>query len=70
MGLGVKNMTRTYQTTIPNREEMRSIIRSAYDNGINFFDAAEAYGAHEVERLLGEATIGGRGCGEGLVLLS
>lgn len=55
IGLGVQNMTRTYQTTIPNRSEMHNIIRAAYDNGVTFFDAAEAYGAHEVERLLGEA---------------
>jgi aryl-alcohol dehydrogenase-like predicted oxidoreductase len=55
IGLGVQNMTRTYQTTIPNRAEMHNIIRAAYDNGVTFFDAAEAYGAHEVERLLGEA---------------
>ena len=34
---------------------MHNIIRAAYDNGVTFFDAAEAYGAHEVERLLGEA---------------
>jgi aryl-alcohol dehydrogenase-like predicted oxidoreductase len=50
-------MTRTYQTTIPNRAEMHNIIRAAYDNGVTFFDAAEAYGAHEVERLLGEAIL-------------
>lgn len=54
IGLGVQNMTRTYQTTIPRRPEMLAIIRAAYDNGVTFFDAAEAYGAHEVERLLGE----------------
>lgn len=55
VGLGVQNMTRTYQTTIPSRPEMQRIIRAAYDNGITFFDAAEAYGPHEVERVLGEA---------------
>lgn len=54
IGLGVQNMTRTYQTTIPTRAEMFKIIHAAYDNGVTFFDAAEAYGAHEVERLLGE----------------
>lgn len=54
IGLGVQNMTRTYQTTIPSRTEMLAIIRAAFDNGVTFFDAAEAYGAHEVERLLGE----------------
>lgn len=54
IGIGVQNMSRTYQTTIPTRSEMFSIIRTAYDNGVTFFDAAEAYGPHEVERILGE----------------
>lgn len=60
IGLGVQNMTRTYQTTIPSRPEMLKIIHAAYDGGVTFFDAAEAYGAHEVERLLGEAVAGFR----------
>ncbi len=54
VGLGVQNMTRTYQTTIPTRKEMLNIIHTAFDNGVTFFDAAEAYGPHEVERILGE----------------
>lgn len=54
MGLGVQNMSRTYQTTVPRRPEMINIIRTAFDHGITFFDAAEAYGPHEVERILGE----------------
>lgn len=54
VGLGVQNMSRTYQTTIPSRPEMLNIIRAAYDRGVTFFDAAEAYGPHEVERILGE----------------
>lgn len=54
IGLGVQNMSRTYQTTIPSRPEMHNIIRTAFDNGVTFFDAAEAYGPHEVERILGE----------------
>ncbi len=54
VGLGVQNMSRTYQTTIPNRAEMHNIIRTAFDHGITFYDAAEAYGPHEVERILGE----------------
>lgn len=58
--IGVQNMSRTYQTTIPTRTEMHRIIRNAYDNGVTFFDAAEAYGPHEVERILGEATVGFR----------
>jgi aryl-alcohol dehydrogenase-like predicted oxidoreductase len=54
IGIGVQNMSRTYQTTIPNRKQMHQIIHAAYDNGVTFFDAAEAYGVHEVERILGE----------------
>jgi len=55
VGLGVQNMTRRYETTVPDRPEMIHIIRTAFDRGITFYDAAEAYGPHEVERLLGEA---------------
>ena len=54
IGLGVQNMSRTYQTTVPSRPEMINIIRTAFDRGLTFFDAAEAYGPHEVERILGE----------------
>ncbi|MGX5849671.1 aldo/keto reductase [Mesorhizobium sp. PL10] len=54
LGIGVQNMSRTYQTTIPTRPEMINIIRTAFDRGVTFFDAAEAYGPHEVERILGE----------------
>ena len=54
MGLGVQNMSRTYQTTVPSRPEMLNIIRSAHERGVTFYDAAEAYGPHEVERILGE----------------
>ncbi|MGO8047054.1 aldo/keto reductase [Rhizobium johnstonii] len=54
VGLGVQNMSRTYQQTIPTRAEMHNIIRSAFDHGVTFYDAAEAYGPLEVERILGE----------------
>ena len=54
VGIGVQNMSRTYQTTIPTRPEMINIIRTAFDRGVTFYDAAEAYGPHEVERILGE----------------
>jgi len=54
VGLGVQNMSRTYQTTIPSRPEMVNIIQTAFDRGVTFYDAAEAYGPHEVERILGE----------------
>ncbi|MNK90534.1 L-glyceraldehyde 3-phosphate reductase [compost metagenome] len=55
IGIGVQNMSRNYQTTIPSRPEMHRIIQSAYDNGVTLFDAAEAYGPFEVEKILGEA---------------
>jgi aryl-alcohol dehydrogenase-like predicted oxidoreductase len=54
IGLGVQNMSRAYQTTIPTRSEMFNIIRTAFERGVTFYDAAEAYGPHEVERILGE----------------
>lgn len=54
IGLGVQNMSRTYQTTIPSRPEMINIIRAAHDLDVTLFDAAEAYGPLEVERILGE----------------
>ncbi|MFV0321191.1 MAG: aldo/keto reductase [Alphaproteobacteria bacterium] len=55
VGIGVQNMSRTYQSTTPYRPEMVNIIRKAYENGITLFDSAEAYGPFEVERILGEA---------------
>ena len=54
VGLGVQNLSRTFQTTIPTRSEMINIIRAAFDRGLTFYDAAEVYGPHEVERILGE----------------
>lgn len=55
MGLGVQNMSRKYETTVPYRPEMINIIRAAYDHGVTFFDTAEAYGPFECERILGES---------------
>ncbi|MFK5952636.1 MAG: aldo/keto reductase [Desulfobacterium sp.] len=55
VGLGVQNMSRKYETIVPYRPEMINIIRTAFDHGITFFDAAEAYGPFEVERILGES---------------
>lgn len=55
IGMGVQNMHRRYETTVPYRPEMIEILRAAYDHGIRFFDTAEAYGPWENERILGEA---------------
>jgi aryl-alcohol dehydrogenase-like predicted oxidoreductase len=53
-------MHRAYPTTVPYRPEMHAIIRAAFDQGVTLFDTAEAYGPHEDERILGEATEGFR----------
>jgi aryl-alcohol dehydrogenase-like predicted oxidoreductase len=55
IGLGVQNVSRKYETTVPYRPEMINIIRAAYDRGVTFFDTAEAYGPLECERILGES---------------
>ena len=55
IGLGVQNMSRKYETTVPYRPEMINLIRAAYDRGVTLFDTAEAYGPFECERILGEA---------------
>jgi len=55
VGIGVQNMHRRYETTVPYRPEMIAILRAAYDRGITFFDTAEANGPWENERILGEA---------------
>ncbi|MCU0647848.1 MAG: aldo/keto reductase [Gemmatimonadaceae bacterium] len=55
IGLGVQNMARKYETTVPYRPHMVALIRRAFETGVTFFDTAEAYGPHECERILGEA---------------
>jgi aryl-alcohol dehydrogenase-like predicted oxidoreductase len=55
IGLGVQNFARKYDTSVPYRPEVINVIREAFDNGVTFFDTAEAYGPFECERILGEA---------------
>ncbi len=55
IGMGVQNTSRKYETTVPYRPQMINLIRAAFDRGVTHFDSAEAYGPHEVERILGEA---------------
>jgi aryl-alcohol dehydrogenase-like predicted oxidoreductase len=55
IGLGVQNNSRKYTTETPYRPEQIEVIRTAFDQGVTFFDCAEAYGPHECERILGEA---------------
>lgn len=55
LGLGVQNMHRTFHTVVPERSDMIDLLRSAYEQGVTFFDCAEVYGPFECERILGEA---------------
>ena len=55
VGLGVQNMHRTFHTIVPDRGDMIALIRTAFEEGVTFFDCAEVYGPFENERILGEA---------------
>lgn len=54
IGLGCMGMS-WHRTFIPNRQAMVTLLRKAYDMGVNFFDTAEAYGPWRNEELVGEA---------------
>jgi len=54
IGLGCMGMSFGYGPAADKRE-MISLIRSAVERGINFFDTAEAYGPFVNEELVGEA---------------
>ena len=54
IGLGCMSMTGGYSDS-PGRQEMISLIRTAVDRGVTFFDTAETYGPYANEELVGEA---------------
>ena len=54
LGLGCMGMSYAYGTA-PDKKEMISLLRSAVDQGVTFFDTAEAYGPYRNEELVGEA---------------
>ena len=58
LGLGVQNVHRTFTTLVPDRDDMVSLIRSAHDQGVTFFDCAEVYGPYTCEEILGDAIDG------------
>jgi aryl-alcohol dehydrogenase-like predicted oxidoreductase len=60
IGLGCMGMTGGYSDT-PDRQEMISLIRTAVDRGVTFFDTAEVYGPYANEELVGEALAPFRG---------
>ena len=54
IGLGCMGMSFSYPP-FPDKQEMISLIRSAVERGITFFDTAEVYGPFINEELVGEA---------------
>lgn len=60
LGLGCMGMSFGYGPPA-DRQEMISLIRSAVDRGITFFDTAEVYGPFTNEELVGEALFPFRG---------
>jgi aryl-alcohol dehydrogenase-like predicted oxidoreductase len=54
IGLGCMSMTGGYSDT-PDRGEMISLLRTAVERGVTFFDTAEIYGPYANEELVGEA---------------
>jgi aryl-alcohol dehydrogenase-like predicted oxidoreductase len=60
IGLGCMSMTGGYSDK-PDRQEMISLIGTAVDRGVTFFDTAEIYGPYANEELVGEALAPYRG---------
>lgn len=53
LGLGCMGMNFSFPP-FPDKQEMISLLRSAVDRGVTFFDTAEAYGPFTNEELVGE----------------
>ena len=60
IGLGCMGMSFAYGPAA-DKKEMISLIRSAVERGVTFFDTAEAYGPFTNEELVGEALAPFRG---------
>src|SRR2546423_7883867 len=54
LGLGCMGMSQSYGVP-PDKQAMISLIRTAVERGITFFDTAEIYGPFTNEELVGEA---------------
>jgi aryl-alcohol dehydrogenase-like predicted oxidoreductase len=61
IGLGCMGMSQSYGPAPGSRQEMISLIRSAVERGVTFFDTAEVYGPFINEELVGEALFPFRG---------
>ena len=54
LGLGCMGLSYGYGPATEKQQAV-TLIRTAFERGVTFFDTAEAYGPHENEELLGEA---------------
>jgi len=54
IGLGCMGMTFAFPP-FPEKKEMISLLRTAFERGVTFFDTAEVYGPYTNEELVGEA---------------
>jgi len=54
LGLGCMGMSQSFPP-LPDPRDMVSMIRTAVDRGVTFFDTAEVYGPYTNEELVGEA---------------
>lgn len=55
IGLGCQTMPGALYGPVTSRADMVAVIRTAVDQGVTFFDTAEAYGPLESERIVGDA---------------
>ncbi|WP_144119139.1 aldo/keto reductase [Catellatospora sichuanensis] len=61
LGLGCMGMSQSYGPNPGDRQDMISLIRTAVERGVTFFDTAEVYGPFVNEELVGEALAPFRG---------
>src|SRR5699024_1784931 len=55
IGLGCLPMIGYYGSGVRDKKAMIELIRTAYDQGVDFFDTAEVYGPYLSEEYVGEA---------------
>src|ERR687898_1648187 len=61
IGFGGMGMSQSYGPNPGDRQQMISLLRTAVDRGVTFFDTAEVYGPFANEELVGEALAPFRG---------
>ncbi|MFC7596974.1 aldo/keto reductase [Terrabacter sp. GCM10028922] len=55
IGLGAMGMSQSYGPNPGDRDDMITVLRSAAEHGVTFYDTAEVYGPYVNEELVGEA---------------